>query len=350
MQLLLGRALTPDCLASSEIDADNFVLTFPRDQYQLRCERLHVSVGDSAIVADSFELRPIAEDEQFFEATKFRRTRYRLVIPHWSMTGSACLGILKRDSFCGRSARLQDPVLDVLTNMAKPPETGLADPRLPHELLASIKATIQIDSLSIANGQVKYGERYARGAEPATVTFDSMQVSVGGIANRCSEHDSVVVRARGRFMNAGRMNVRMAIPVATPEFSMRCSGSLSRMRVPRLNSFLEVAQEIRIKSGDVHSITFDFNVETGRANGTVRAVYSDLSIAILNGETGSEKGIIDRVTSFLANNVKLRQSNVPDKTGAVEIGAVVYTRQPSDPFFKFLWFSLRSGLKDVVGF
>jgi len=348
--LFLGRALTPEHLANSDVDADNFVLIFPREQYQLRCGRLHVSVGDSAIVADSFELRPIAEDEQFFAANKFRRTRYRLVIPHWSMTGSACIGFLRRDMFCGRSARLQDPVLDILANKDKPKRSDSSNPLMPHEVFATIKATLQLDSLSITNGRLTYGERFARGADPAEITLDSMRVTVGGIANRCCDHDSTVLMAQGRFMNAGAVNVRMAIPVATPDFSLRYSGTLSRMPLKPLNSFLEVAEQIRIKSGDLHSATFDINVKSGQANGAVRIVYSDLSIAMLNEETGSEKGIVDRLTSFVANTIKIRQNNLPDKSGAVKLGEVAYKQKSGDSFFRFLWYALRSGLGDVMGF
>jgi len=41
---------------------------------------------------------------------------------------------------------------------------------------------------------------------------------------------------------------------------------------------------------------------------------------------------------------------MPDGSGAMKTGAVKYTRQRDDPFLRFVWFSLRSGLGDVVGF
>lgn len=82
----------------------------------------------------------------------------------------------------------------------------------------------------------------------------------------------------------------------------------------------------------------------------MRAVYEDLSMAATNKLTGSEKGMFDGIASFLANNVKLRTSNMPGKSGVMKIGKVNYTRLRDDTFFRFAWVALRSGLEDVVGF
>lgn len=350
MELLRGRALTPDFLANSELDAEDVRLTFPKLQYEILCGRLHISVSDSEIVAEELELHPIAGDEHFFAANKHRRTRYRLEVPHARMWGSACLGLLRRDMYCGRSALLQDPVLDILTNKERRSVHDTADPLMPNEVLSLIKATLQIDSVSIVNGSLRYGERTTIGAKPAAVTLDRMQVSIGGIANHCCEHDSTVILAQGRFMEAGDLNLRLAIPVASPEFSMRYSGSLNRMHLNALNPFITIAEHVRIKSGFLAEARFSVNVKAGRANGTLRAVYDDLAVAVRDEQSGSEKGVLNRITSFVANKVKIRTSNTPDGTGAVKLGIVSYSRQPDDTFFQFLWFALRTGLRDVVGF
>ena len=56
------------------------------------------------------------------------------------------------------------------------------------------------------------------------------------------------------------------------------------------------------------------------------------------------------IASFVANNITIRTNNLPDKSGAIKIGKVAYARRRDDPFFGFVWFALRSGVGDVVGF
>ena len=86
----------------------------------------------------------------------------------------------------------------------------------------------------------------------------------------------------------------------------------------------------------------------GQARGHVRAIYRDLEIAVLNKRTGSDKGLANRAASFLANELKIRNSNAPDASGSMKEGVVNYTRRPEDQFLQFVWFALRSGVLDVI--
>jgi len=347
MHLLWGGSLAPDDFANSVLDAQDIVLTFPQSQYELRCGRMRVSVPDSEIVVEALKLHPLGDDEQFFAGSKFRRTRLSLVTPQCSVMGLACLDLLQGKTYRTRSVQIHDASLDVLVNKDKPDSKDTLGPFMPNEILSSIKGTLRVDSMSIVNGWLKYGERFAVGSEPAWLTFDSMEVVVEGIANHGNRGAALVIHAQGRFVKAGTMKVLMTIPVASPEFSFQYSGSLSSMDLSALNSFLEVSDLMRIKTGVLQEATFEVNVDSGRASGTVRGVYRDLTLAAINKNTGSEKGFSDGIKSFIANNFKIRRNNVP---GSMKIGAVKYTRQPDDPFIQFEWFALRTGVRNVLGF
>ena len=350
MHLLWGGHLRPENFAGVLLDAHEIELEFPESHYVVRCERLRVSVPDSEIVADSVALHPSADDEEFFSVSAFRTTRFSVVTSQCSVMGLAFLELLEGKSYRTRSVRIQDLFLDVLVNKDKRNAKDTIVPPMPNEMLSSIEGTLQVDSLSIMNGRLKYGERFAVGAKPALITMDSMEVLAEGIANHGDPGAAVVVHAKGKFMKAGTMNVRMSFPVASPEFSFQFSGSMSRMELSALNSFLEIAEQMRIKEGVLQAATFDISVASGRARGKVRALYRDLTLASINRHTGSERGFSDAITSYIANNFKIRRTNLPDKSGSIKIGEVKYMRKRDDPFFRFEWFALRSGLKDVAGF
>jgi hypothetical protein len=95
-------------------------------------------------------------------------------------------------------------------------------------------------------------------------------------------------------------------------------------------------------------VAFEIDVTGGQARGRVRAIYENLEIALLDEQTGTEKGFDNRVASFLANLLKIQNSNGPDASGSMKEGEVNYTRRPEDEFLQFLWFALRSGVLDVV--
>jgi hypothetical protein len=342
MHLLWGGSLATKDFTNADLDVQDIKLNYSKLQYALRCKRLHVSVPDSEIVVDSLKLHPLADDDEFFRGSKFRRTRLSIVTPHCSVMGLACLDLLQGKRYRARSVHIHDALLDILVNKDKPD--------MPNEILSSIKDTLQIDSLSFMNGSLKYGEEFVSGSKPGFVTFDKMQVLAEGIANHSGRNAVLVIHAQAKFANAGTMKVLMRIPVASPKFSFHYSGSLSKMDLSPINSMLEISDQMRIKTGVLQEATFDVNVVSGRASGTLRGVYNDLTLAAIDKQTGSEKGFSNGVKSFIANKLKVRKTNVPDKSGSMKIGEVKYTRQPDDPFIQFAWFALRIAVRDVVGF
>jgi hypothetical protein len=350
LQILWQGDIVSKGLIRSVAEAREIVLTFQQPQYELRCGRLRVSVPDSEILAEALELHPLVEDDKFFADSQFRRTRFRIVFPQCRVTGADCLGLLEGETYRARSVKINDASFDILVNMDTPYNNNSPRPLMPNEGLSSINKITQVDSLNIMNGQLKYAERYIVGSAPAEVTFDSIQMLAEGITNHGDPGATAVIHGQGNFMKTSTMKILMVIPVASPEISFRYFGSLDLMDATRLNSFLEVGESVRIKSGIIQNATFDVNVTEGRASGTVRVMYRDLSIAFRNSLTGSERGASNRITSYIANVWKIRGTNMPDKSGSMKIGEVKYTRKPDDTFFQLVWFSLRSGVGDVVGF
>lgn len=350
LELLWARGFAPDGFTSAVLDAQQIVVNFPKASYELRCEQLRVSVPDSEMVVEALTLHPSGDDDQFFAMSKFRKARFRLVVPHVRITGMAGLEVLQGMMYSPCTAEIRDVFMDVLINKEKPVARDTSRPPMPHEILALLEQIIAVDSVNIRNGSLKYGERFAFDADPGLIMMDSMQISVRRTASHGTAGDTATIFAKGQFMKSAGMTLLVSIPVSSPEFSFHYSGSLGWMDLRVLNSFVEAADRVRIRAGILQSATFKINVASGHASGQVRAVYKDLTLAAINRRTGSDKGFFDKIGSFMANSFVIRGTNMPDSSGWLKIGDVQYTQQRDDPFFTFAWFALRSGLEDVVGF
>jgi hypothetical protein len=235
-----------------------------------------------------------------------------------------------------------------LVNRDKPVEPFVERPLMVHEALAGIRQPFQVDNLSITNGHLTYCERVVAGADPGVLTFAAVSMSADGISNRGEASAAILLQAQGKFMDAGILKVQMSIPIKPPDFALHYSGSLSAMDLTRLNAFLDIAERTRIKSGNAKEAAFEIDVTAGQARGHVRGIYRDLEIAVLDKQTDTEKGLGNRVASFLANLLKIRHSNAPDASGSMKEGEVNYTRQPENEFLQFAWFALRTGVLDVI--
>jgi len=346
MHLLWGGSLSANDFANSVVDARDIRLNLGQSQYEIRCGQASVSMPHSEIVVEALKLHPAGNDEQFFAVSKFRKNRLRLSVPRATITGLASLEELQGKMYRARSIQIHDASLDILLNQDKPDSRDTTGLLMPHEILASIEGTLQVDSLRVIDGRFQYAERFELGSKPAIVTFDRLQASAKGITNQGSSGASFAIHTQAQFVKAGTLKLVMTIPVATRECSFKYSGSLSGMELSALNSFLEVSDHMRIKAGVLEEAAFEVDVVSGRAIGTVTGIYRDLKLAAINKKTGSEKGLMDRITSFIGNTFTIRRNNVP---GSMKIGKVQRVRLRDDPFFQYEWFALRTGVQEVVG-
>jgi len=350
LAILRHEDIASQGLKGSVANAREITLNFRRTGYELLCKRLRVSLSDSAISADHLEFHPLRNDANFFSSSAFRRTRFRINLPHCTAIGADCLGLLQGKAYCARSVNLIDPVFDILVDKDTPAGPDAAKPLMPYEALSSINKMTHVNVLNIINGRMDYDERYILGSPPAEVTFDSVDLSAQGLTNHASSGATALIRGQGTFMKTSRMKISMIVPVISPKIPLRCSGSLDGMELSKLNSFLETGERLRVKSGVLETATFDIAITAGRATGSLRAMYKDLTIAVLGKVSGSEKGASNRIASFITNAVKIRGTNMPDKSGALKIGSIKYEQKRFDTFLQLVWFSLRSGIGDVVGF
>ena len=348
--LLGGGTPDPRVFSEARIEAEDIKIFLQKKNYTVQCDWLTISVPDSDMVAESIEVRPQGGDEQFFRGDAFRVTRFRISIPEVRVKGVAVRDLAEGKAYRARSATIQDALLDVMVNKDKPNTVHSSRPIMPGEMLASMQESLRVDSLIVLNGRMVYKERFAVGEKPARITFDNIQMQIAGISNDGDSSVPVVVHAQWNLANAGVMKLLMFFPVASPDWTFQYSGSLAAMELSALNPFLEVSDLMRVKEGSLQGVTFDIDIEGGVARGNVTGTYTNLTLAAISKVSGSEDGFSDGLKSFMANNFKIRRNNEANKKKPMKIGEVKYTRELDDPFIRTVWFSLRTGVRDVVGF
>ena len=346
-RLLLGRTARAEVFAKASLDVTGLRMEFTHAHYGIRTARLRASVPGSELVAEGTELRPLLGDEALFAADAFRTTRFHVVVPECRVMGWAFSDWIQAGAFRAREVQVLHPSLDLLADRDKPVQPG-PSPLMVDQALAAIRPPLQLDLLSITDGHLTYGERVVVGAAPGVLTFTALEMRAEDITNRGGAAAAIRLKAQGKLMGAGALKVQMTLPLTGPQVSLHYTGTLSAMDLTSLDAFLDHAEHIRIKSGWVDGVAFEVGVIAGRAHGQVHGNYRDLKMAILDQTTGTEKGPRNRVATFLMNTFRLRHSNGPDAAGGVKVGKVDYRKKQDDSFMQVVWFSLRSGVLDLI--
>jgi hypothetical protein len=335
-------------IPDSEMTAGNVSMQFAESGYIVRCGNLRASVADSEFSVEGVEIRPVADDEIFFSSRAFRRTRVNLQIAQGYLRRAPVMDLLQGKRYMAGSLDIFEPVVDLLVDREKPSDPQSPPPLMPAAALTQLGHAFHLDSIIIHDARVAYGERLVARGKPGVITFDSIQLSALGVGTAVG--DTVKIYAKGRFMEAGIMSVMMKIPMTARKFSVSYTGSMTAMDGTTLNRFLETAEHTRITSASLDNARFAVSVERGSASGTLHMAYRDLYLTLLDKKSGSKLVLGKQLATLFANIVKIRGSNMPNKSGSMKIGTVSYRTKPGDTFINVIWFSLRSAMADVVGF
>lgn len=350
LDLLWQSKASPENFGQSRLHVKRLVIRFPRSGKEWHGQSIRVSVPDSVAAVDSFKVSSIMEKEEFFARTPNRQTRFSVSVPKTAVSGINFRSILQGNGFRVRLIALSDMYADFLVNMDKPHKADSLPPKMLNEAFASIQQKLSIGNITISNGRLIYSERMVAGKKPGVLTFDSVNVSVRGLSNQSVHSDTLRVIAEGIFMRAAPIMLSLTMPLTPDTFSLKYSGSIGSMDATVLNSFLEPCEHVRITSGRVKKAGFAVSVINGRARGDITAVYDGLALSILDKKTGSASGLWDQIASLFGNLFVIRGSNERDSDGVLEKGKVRYRRHREEYFLQYLWFALRSGVADIVGF
>ncbi len=332
-------------LAKANLEVSDFNIEFPQAHYGIHCASLFAAVPISELNVEGMQLQSSIKDEERFASDAFRTTRFQVTVPKYTIVGLDYDALLQGKSYRARAVHLFRPSFDALVNRDKPMKTSGKRPLMVSAALATIGPPLQIDNLSITDGLIKYAEQVVAGAAPGILTFTAVKVDANGITNRTEGTVAIRLTAQGKLMDAGVLKVQMKIPLASPSLSLQYVGSLTAMDLTRLDAFLDSAERTRIKSGRMKKVVFNIEVVADHARSQVRATYRNLKVAALGKKTDTEKGLRSRTATFIANTFSIQASSPP---GAMKEGKVNYQRKQNDNFIQVVWFSLRSGVLEVI--
>jgi hypothetical protein len=217
---------------------------------------------------------------------------------------------------------------------------------LPVEQLRDLPFNLTIDSLKIRKSYVKY-EEFAEGtSEPGSVYFDNLYASIYNISST-SESGSTKMQARADLFGQGSVNLFVNFPLETGKRSA-VSGSVANFRLTELNPMLTPTTNIKVESGEMERLSFNFSFNEIRSDGEIDLNYQDLKLAIFKEDDGNKKDREkDNLKTFIMNTFVFRTNMDEDVPEDKRTGTIGYTRDNNRSIFNFWLKSVVSGIKSA---
>lgn len=212
---------------------------------------------------------------------------------------------------------------------------------LPMEDFRKLPYTIHVDSIVIHHSHIAYEELPKSGLESGMISFDDINATFTNFNNRREKADPqfATLQATALLMNSGRIDASFIFPLdGSPTY--HAQGSISKMHFNQLNPILKSIADVRVESGYLNRLTFEFNYTEHISKGLLQVDYKDLRITILN----KNKESTNQAKTFVAN-VLVKTNIDQTQTTLQRSAAIDIERDKTKSIFNVWSKSVLDGLK-----
>lgn len=337
-----------------ELAADSFVAR-PDSFTTARVAHFRASLTDSTLDAEGLGFAPSVPVAEFERQGAFRHDVILISGARARVQGMDFGALALGSGVRARRVAVDSLHVMITSDERGPPRHSLH--RTPQQWIADLGQTVNVDSVVVHQGEVEYRELRPNQAGPGVLTFTHIEATaapVHHIDGRQASGDSMIFVATAELLRAGRLDVRIGVPLDAPGLDMAYSGTLGPMPATAFNQVIEHVDNWRITHGRVEGISFGATVHHGIARGTLTPRYADLSIEVTgHGSTGilGAHGIFGGAARGLASIMARDQINRDNPAGRAKPprrGPITHVFTPSETLPSFLWRSLREGLLAVL--
>jgi hypothetical protein len=215
------------------------------------------------------------------------------------------------------------------------------DTKLPMEMLDGLPLAFHCDLVALDQANIRYEERVDDSNSAGFVTFNQLQATIKNLSNI----DSLIraptsMTAKAKVLDKSLLHAEFIFPNKKFPQAYQAKGNLEPLAMDLFNPMLKLNAGMKIESGRLEQLSFNFQYNEEHATGEVIFEYDDLKVLVLDKDGRSAK----KFQSFITNTFVVHKKNLRDDTSFRE-GKVSFGRNKKRSVFNYWWKSLYSGMK-----
>jgi hypothetical protein len=216
---------------------------------------------------------------------------------------------------------------------------------LPVDVMKTLPLDIRVKTCELATSTVEYEEYPKSGyGKTGTLKIEKLNLILSPLITNPTSSDPayMTMSVEGSIMGSGTAHGVVMMPLQKNKPYL-IKGAIERLELTKLNSSSENLGKIRIKSGYLDFLSFDFTMTEQRSTGKIIGAYHHLIIQQLKKHT-DEKNVAD-FASFALRNAIIplnKDASLPERK---RTGKVDYQRDPTRMVSYYFLQSLLMGVK-----
>lgn len=337
-----------DSLAWNKADLviSNLKVTAPKSFYSYTIQKARLNLEEKIFDVDSLKIIPVYDKKTFARVANEQVSRLDIMVPHLSIKGLE----IWRDQLVHIDAKkiTVETIINVFRNK-KYPFLKKTYAELPIHFIQKLPFRIKADSIWVKDSFVKYEELAEKGDSTGYVYFDKLNSHIVKVHNRASKEkeDDIQMFTTAQFMGKGDLEVTFIYPADTNK-RYSAFGSLKKFPMQQINPIITPAAKVRVESGTMTNLKFNFAYNKNRSDGYIEMNYTDLRISVLH-EGDNHEQEVSGMKTFLLNTLLLKKSIDENSKDDNRKGTIEFYRDPRRAIFHYWWNSIFSGIKSAYG-
>jgi hypothetical protein len=336
---------TEFAIHNSAIAVDSLGFLFGEDRYRISISEARFMQDEGEMSLSSLRVTPVGGYEQFMASLDYQTDMFELEVDDYAARGVE----LTRDEhgilLIADSISFGYFDIHIADNKSLPERPGESSGKLLNQIVQDMGVALQIDLISFKRANIRYSEQAPDGVRPGTVSFMNSIINMYDINSRSSS--PAVIRAATYLQDHSRLATELRFTLDDGVFIMSGAGTLDSFEMERLNTIFKDLEGLDISSGTSHELKFEFEMIGDHSSGNMHLIYENLSVHVIDKDDHTEN-LISSFKSLYLNIIELNSENLPHENGTVRTGEISYERPPEESFFRYLWYTLRSGILDVI--
>ncbi|HZV70580.1 MAG TPA: hypothetical protein VFG10_13595 [Saprospiraceae bacterium] len=344
--MLKGEKLVNYTSENFDFESPQLVLTSPNGMYTFLADTLAYSSTSETLSVRSFKIQPNYKDYDFTSRERYQTDRIEATFLDTELYGICADDFIKDSNIMFTALEIGDLELDIFRDRRKPFDHKNKPVLL--DLLYEYPHCIDIDSLHIRKGNIKYTEHAEDANRPGHVNFRDIAGSIYMLSNDTihkNKNDTLVIKTEAMVYGKSKLRIVTKARLFEPDRKFRMTGRLAPMSLDDLDPILE-RNAYMYARGKINALDFDFTANKKKATGRVLFLYSDLNITLKNKNTDDTTGLKEIILTRLANKAILDSNPLPGEE--TRIGTIEHERDPEKMFFNYCLKAVISGMKSSV--
>jgi hypothetical protein len=239
-------------------------------------------------------------------------------------------------------------VFKVYRDLARPRDKKNRVGYYPHQVLDDVPLVFNINKVQVHNSFIEYKERNHITRQSGQVQFYNVNATMTNFTNDKHAPNKVMKAfVSSNFLDKTLLRSNWTFYLFHPKGRFDVSGTMDAIDGKDLNALAEPMGPASIKEGRFNGLTFDLHGNDYSMNGTVKLLYDNLKVALLEKDKGATETDKKFLTSLLANFV-IKNSN-PKGDDEVRMKQVYLARNTNRSLFYLCWKTIFKGIKETVG-